>query len=196
MRTEDLGAGVRQQSQDVDRAGGFQGAGKDRRRELPEAAQAAVVEGDHDHIAEHACGLGRLQHGLFDAGVGERQVLDLDGHAHPPASEIQHFGEGGHALATELRRLPGSGIELLDLGHGQVAHQSVAVGGAIQQVVMDDRQLMIRGQVHVTLDHVHPEVDGRPERGHGVFGELIRVAAVTAQQHPAAVQLGVEPLTG
>jgi hypothetical protein len=141
--------------------------------------QHVGVEGGDEHPILEA----RLAHHAGDGrgdGVGgpvAARGLDLDVDQHLAAELGEHVVQAGHALAGEGRAVPGAGVERRDGRPRGLVDEALAVGGALQAVVVDDHHLAVGAQRDVELEG-HAEGGGRPEGRHRVLGGLARRAAV------------------
>ena len=126
--------------------------------------------------------------GLHD-GRHRRARLDLDHQADAIGQPIENLDERGDAkpLARVRRLAPRvsearSGVEAADPVHGEAVDAADAVGGAVDRVVVDDRQLSVLRQVHVELDGIGPRLHPQAEGLHGVLRRLDRCAPMRHHQ--------------
>ena len=123
-----------------------------------------MIERDDHDVMRHTGVLDGVHDGLLDPGVGQGQVLDLDGHPDLSLGHCEHLVERGDPFALESRIFPASGVESLELGHRVIPHQAAAVGRSVEQMIMDDRKAAVLGAVHVELDYIDTQLDRGPER--------------------------------
>ena len=83
------------------------------------------------------------------AGAGLE--LDVDAEAELGA-ERQRVGEGRHPLALEGRSEPRAGVELAQLRERGERDLSLAAGGPVEAVVVEQHRMAVPGQLDVELD--------------------------------------------
>ena len=76
--------------------------------------------------------------------------------------QFQDLFQGGDGLAL-------AGVQFLQFRQGEVLHQTVAVGGAVQGLVVDHRQAAIPGELDVQFYRRHPQTPGRAGKSAGCF---------------------------
>ncbi len=148
--------------------------------QLAQLADRGVVERHHRALLDRAELTEHVDELLLEALVDDGQLLDLDHQADLAERELDHVVQQRDVLSVAR-------VQLAQLGRGVVAHQAVAVGGALERVVVDDHQAAVRRQVNVAFDEVATRVDRGAERLHGVLWKLRRIAAVAAEKRPALV---------
>ncbi|HST41729.1 MAG TPA: hypothetical protein VLK58_19575 [Conexibacter sp.] len=195
------------------------GSDVDPRRRLVEAVDGLLVEGDDDHVA--AAGplqvggeqvadaqllLLRLALDLdVDRDVGEggedlgerrdAEVVGLEAGRRPLLA-------GAHAAVRVGGRRPAGdgvlagdevvrGVEAAQLRERQRRDAALAVGRAVDRVVVDRDQLTVLRRVHVELDHVAALRQPVVVAEQGVRRRLVLAALMDLVQHPQA-----EPLVG
>ena len=119
-----------------------------------------MIERDHDDVSHHVGILDRAHDRLLNAGIGKREVLDFDRDANLAPREIQHLADGWNPFAREAWLLPAARIQALQLRHRLIANQPAAVGGAIEQMVMNYWKAAIFREMNIALDDIDAQVDG------------------------------------
>jgi len=125
--------------------------------------ETVVVDDLHNAVANVKGDLVASVNGVF-------LELDIEGHCGMILDKLHKFNESGDLFARELRALPGTRVEGLELRKILVADLSRAVCGAVNGRVMDADELAIAGDADVGLDLVNADLDSLAEREQGVFG--------------------------
>ncbi len=95
-----------------------------------------------------------------------------------PVREFQNFAQGGNALSHEFTAKPGTGIHAAKLGQGQLLHNSLPGGGAIDRFVVDGNEVRVAGQVQVGLDKRNPQRDRATKRRERILRGIAGSTAV------------------
>ncbi|MDT4870927.1 hypothetical protein FQZ97_1060290 [compost metagenome] len=148
--------------------------------------QAALVETADDHQVALTIVLKGVAQQRLHADV---RHLDLD-YLGFVREAFEHFGKSWNAYAlaavgVALAAVGGpavTGVQCLQLFQAQRGDRAVAVGGALQGVVVDHHQLAIAGQPHVHLQHVHAQGVGALEGEQAVLRPQAFAAAVGDHQ--------------
>ena len=91
-------------------------------------------------------------------------------------------------MARVIRaREGGARIGLADLVHGEIGDPPGAVGGAVERLVVDDRELAVGREVHVELDRIGAGLQPEPEGLHRVLGRLGGRPAMRDDDRHAAI---------
>ena len=125
-----------------------------------------------DHDLRAAFGGKLVQHGCELLSLGWVAALHID--QEPSLRKgRQHLGECRHqadALAAKRKGLAAVGgiamadVELLQIGHGVLARDAMAVGAAIQRPVVKHRELAVGGGMNVELDDIGAGRKAGPHR--------------------------------
>jgi hypothetical protein len=74
-------------------------------------------------------------------------------------------------------------------------HLALAIGGALQGLIVDGYKSRVAGELQISLDKSGAQSDCLPERGQGVFRRVARSPAMPDNQHYVAPFLDViEPI--
>ena len=140
----------------------------DVRTMAPQPHQAPVVKGLH---AEAALILLQLLAGdLRQLVVVAVHGLQLHNQGNLALNQVQHIGKGGNGFRGV------SQMVLAQFLGGQILHPAGLTGGAVEQGVVDYRQVAVFGQVQVQLDAV-AVFHGGPEGGQTVLRQTAVVEA-------------------
>src|SRR4029077_10223035 len=158
----------------------FEDAELEARLHLAQLANRRMVERDDRaflHGAELAQHVYQL---LLETLVGDGQLFDLDHKTNLAQRQLDDVVEQRDVLAL-------AGVELPQLGRSVVAHESRAVRGALERVVVNNDEPAVGRQVDVALDEVAASLDGRAKRPHRVLRMMGWIAAMASEQWPALV---------
>lgn len=118
------------------------------------------------------------------------QDLDPPFLGHLVCHELGELGEGGDAGTGEGGGEPGPGIEKLDLVRGQLGDLAIAVGGALEGLIVDDHGHAVLRQDHIHLDVVDTRRDCGGKGGQRVLRGHVPVAAVRNDEWAGSGLLG------
>ena len=125
--------------------------------------EAVVVDDLHNAVTNVKGDLVTSVNGVF-------LELDVEGHCGMILDKLHKFNESGDLFARELRALPGTRVEGLELRKILVADLSRAVCGAVNGRIVDADELAVAGDADVGFDLVNADFDRLFEREQGVFG--------------------------
>src|ERR1700691_568014 len=141
--------------------------------------QIFPIEARHDAVAERIARLHDLRDLMLDAGG-----FELDIQSALAAGKREHLVEGGNSLtldraAFELR----AGVQALELLEGQLRDFALAVGRALDGLVMNDDDAAVATELHVELTHLRTRVDSGAKSAQGVLGKSTARPAMGYVQH-------------
>jgi len=151
-------------------------------REIGEQAARSSERETELRLATGAGAFRLLYQPIFEARVGNRDLLQLDAEAGPAGDQIQQLREQRHALALPR-------VQLTQFGRVVLDDQTAAVGGAVQGVIVDHHQLTVGRLMHVALDHVDAHFARDVERGQRI-GRSERARPAVPDSHKPVLSHG------
>ncbi len=136
----------------------------------------------------HGCE--QISQGLSSRHISPGTRLDLDVHWKSELRTTHYEGLGsGDTLTHEIGTMPTTGIQRQQVGIAAISHQSGAVGGSIQRVVVNDYQSAIGAEHDVEFDTAG-EACGHIERHQRILGS--QATATTMRQHSTKWPAGLD----
>ena len=118
--------------------------------------------------------------------VVARRRLQLHHQQRLPVHRRQRLGQRGHVLAL-------SGVERAQLRHGRLADRSRTVGGALQQLIVQQHGDAVGAELHIDFDAVRAQLERAADAQQRVFGRVPHRGAVGDGQRTvhAGLQRGI-----
>src|ERR1700719_2064767 len=141
--------------------------------------QIIPIKALHDAIAECIARLHNLSDLSLDAGR-----LQFDIQPTLPAGNLKHFIQRRNPLALDCTALEfRARIESLELLERQLRDLALAVGSALDSIVMDNDDGAVARELHIELAHIRTRIDGGAERAQGILGKSTARPAMGYVKH-------------
>src|SRR5208282_1927676 len=141
--------------------------------------QIFPIEARHDAIAQRIARLHDLRDLMLEAA---RFELDIESAL--AAGDGEHFVERGNSRALERAALElRAGVQSLELVERQLRDFALAIGRALDGIVMNHHDRAVAAELNVELAHVRARFDGGLKRAHGVLGKSTARPAMGYVQH-------------